>query len=241
MTRAIESLKTSPFHEYKLYDRIADTYFHQKTRQKTRHKKDKFPAKELKTAFIWLFLAAAAVTASIILYSSLRGQYINSLRERVANSNVLVISEGGNFNRDILGRLELRGYAKGNGKFLKEAVMLKNPKKYNWADMALDFKFPIDFSGKTLAFALKGELGGERVSLVLRDMNNRAARLSDIYLTSDWKTKSIALNDVVGGNIDLTGITHMRLEYGYIGESSKEMDLPIDLTIYVKDIKLLNP
>ena len=238
MTRTIESLKTSPFHEDKLYDRIADTYFHQKNRHKSKKRKNSLATRNLHIAFVAVSIAAAAIFLAVTAYSFIYDQYVNMVKKKVANSTMLAISDGGMVNREILKNLELRGYAKGHGKFSKENMVLTSPKKYNWADLALNFKFPIDFSNTKLSLSLKGDIGGEKVGLVLRDVNNRALRLSDIYLASDWKTKTISLNGA-GSNIDLSRITHFRLEYGQIGESATQMDSPIDVTIYVKDIKII--
>lgn len=239
MPKRAESLRIGPFHEDKLYDRIADTYFHQKHRTKTRKKKHGpiLTLKYFKTALVGVTALALSMAIIISAFSFFKTRYINSVKNRLTNAKVIVLASGGVMNREITESIEFRGYAKGASKFSKECITLTNPKKYNWADFAVDFKFPIDFSRRNLSLALKGRMGGERVSLVLKDSSNRSVRLGDISLGSNWRQEVIQLAGM-RKDIDLSRITHMRLECGYIGESPKDMDSSIDISVFVKDVKI---
>lgn len=239
MTKRTESLRIGPFHEDRLYDRIADTYFHQKPRPKTKKKKHGpiFTLKYFKTVLVGLTTIALSLMIILSAGSFFKNHYINSVKKRLAGAKVIVLAAGGVMNREITGTTEFRGYAKGSSKFSKECIILTNQKKYNWADLAIDFKFPIDFSERRLSMGLKGRVGGERVSLVLKDSSNRSVRLGDISLASNWRQEVVQLAGM-RKDIDLSRITHMRFECGYVGESPKDMDSPIDISVFVKDVKI---
>jgi hypothetical protein len=237
MTKKTEALRINPFHEDKLYDRIADTYFHPKTRHKTRKKKANIVLKFLKGAAIGIASAALVVIVVLAGTTLYQSYCLNALKGKVAGARVVIIANGGEVNNEIMKNTEFRGYAKGVSSFSKDCIFLKNTKKYNWANLSLNFKFPLDLSKRRLSMMIKGKMGGEKVSLVLKDIYNRSLRLSDMSLASSWKEESIALADS-RKDIDLSKITHMRFEYGYIGESPKEMDSPIDINVYLKDIKI---
>ncbi len=240
MAKKTESLKIGPFYEEKLYDRIADIYFHQKPRAKSRSRKKHSPILTLKYARMALVGVTAVVLTVVAVFSAaafFKDHYINSVRARIANARVIVLANGGVINREITQSAEFRGYARGSSKFSKECIVLSNSRKYNWADFTIDFKFPIDFGKRTLSFLLKGKTGGERVNLVLKDSRNRSMRLGDISLAANWKEEVIQLAKI-GKDIDLSSITHIRIEYGYIGESPKNMDSSIDMSVFLKDVRI---
>ena len=102
---------------------------------------------------------------------------------------------------------------------------------------SLNFKFPIDFSDRKLYLDLKGNVGGERANLVLRDVDNKTYRVNDICLASNWRSEEIKFGDMKK-SMDMSRIIHMRIECGYIGESSEKLNSLIDYTIYIKNIEL---
>jgi len=236
MTKTTGSLKVSPFHEDKLYERLAETYFHQKSRPKTRKRKPKISFESIKSVSIAVLSGAGITLVIIALSLFIKTHYTDIVKKQIAISKTTMLAKGGFVNKSISSP-EFRGYAKETSRFSRDYILLNNPKKYNWADLSLNFKFPVDLSKRRLSFSVKGKIGGERMTLVLRDTSNKTARVSDISLASNWRTENISLASLAD-NVDLTKITHIRFEYGHIGESSKEIDSPIDVTIYVKDIKL---
>lgn len=233
MSKTIELLKKIPSKTEILHQHIADTYFYRRTQKK---KND-----GLQKRLNFIFLASSLFVISVILIagsSLLYHRYVKFLKSTTNGSRAITVFSDGRVNNRILKGYEFRGYAKANSEFADKLIVLNSPKKYNWADLSIDFKFPIDFSKRVLVLSLKGKTGGEKLHLVLRDGTNRSCRLNDLYLTPDWKTERVSL-DGIKGNIDLTKITHLRLEFGDVGESSKKMDSLIDVTIFIKTIQIL--
>lgn len=248
MSKTIDTLKKSSFKEDVLRNHIADTYFYQKSRPKTPHKarsrrKNKLPELKLiaKTAFT--VSALAAVAALIAAMSVMGAKHLDRAgaeraKARISGMDVVAISLGGRPNREIIKRLEFRGFAKNReSRAEKSEISFVNPEKFKWADMSIGFRFPVDFSARTLRISLRGDTGGEKVCLVLRDADNRSARISDLSVSSKWSSKSLRL-DAIGRDIDLSRIAHLRIESGSVGEASKDDDPKIPFRIYVKDISI---
>jgi hypothetical protein len=239
MTKTIETIKRTPFRGDVLDSHIADTYFYQKTRPKIRKKKAHSRIKDLKRFAIPVTITAFFVIAIVMLAPVIHGKYYAFMIQRISAAKTIKIMDRGVVNKDIIKNYEFRGYAKKETiKTTKDAMVLDNPKKYNWADLAMNFSFPMNLTNRSLSLSLRGNVGGERVSVVLRDASNKTYRINDLYLSSRWSDKLIKLNSVKG-DIDLARIEHMRIEYGYVGESARDMDSPIDVTVYIKNINLL--
>lgn len=233
MSKTLETLKKMPSKEGVLHEHIAHTYFHQKNIKKNNIS----IVNKMRIAFI-VISALAFLLISIAAFSFFRAYYMKFLKEKIANAKVIKVFDAGRVNRDILKGVEFSGYARPNSRFQDKMIIINNTKKYNWADLSFDFAFPIDFSKRSLTFSTKGKMGGEQLTLVVRDANNKSYRFGDISLASNWKTETISFS-AIRGSIDLSNITHLRLECGHIGESDKKMNSLIDVTIYIKDIRIV--
>lgn len=239
MSKTIDTLKKPSFKEDALYKHIADTYFYQKTRQKTKKKKAMPPINDLARILMISLALIVSVAILITMFSFSRRSYMDAVKKRVTGMKVITILSKGSVNRDLINPVRFRGYAKsGKGSISKNMVTLNNPQKYNWADMSMEFKFPIDVSSRNLSLDLRGNVGGEKINIVLRDTNNRTLRMDDISASYNWSNKTIPL-DKGGSSIDLTKVNHLRIETGYVGESSSQKDPLINVMIYVKDISLI--
>ncbi|MFA5145916.1 MAG: hypothetical protein WC515_00835 [Candidatus Omnitrophota bacterium] len=233
MSKTIESVRRFPAKDDILHDHIANTYFYQKTRKKKAkplHKSIKINA----GAAAFFIAVAFLIAASPSIYNI----YLESLKKKIMASDQIKIVDGGRLDKLALKNFSFRGYARGKSGFAGTYLLLNNAKKYNWADLSADFKFPLDLSKRVVSVTIRGSTGGEKVTLVLRDSASRSSRANDIYLTPDWKTVAIPVS-IFSGQIDTSSVTHMRIEYGHIGESAKEMDIPIEVKIYVKDLSIL--
>jgi len=233
MAKTIESLRRFPTKEEILFqDHIVDTYFYKKTRKKNKNLKY-----SLKKVLFLAVPAAVATAALALILTFFHEHYASFLKTKVAKSRVILLFKNGSVNNEAVRRLEFRGNARGSSMITHDAIVFNNPKKYGWADMAVNFRFPIDMNGREILFSVKGRTGGERIDLILRDGASRSARINGLCMASGWRTETINL-DGIKNDVDLSSITQLRLESAYTGESADKIDSPIDLTVYVKDLQL---
>jgi len=235
----IDTVKRPSFKEDALYKHIADTYFYQKNRPKFKKKKDIPPLNDLARVSMVSLALVVSLAILITMFSFSRRSYTDAVKKRIVGMKVIAILNKGSINRDLINTIQFRGYAKaGKSSIFKGMIILNNPQKYNWADMSIDFRFPIDVSSRDLSLSFRGNTGGEKINIVLRDTNNRSFRMDDISVPYNWSNKTIPLKKR-GSNIDLTKVDHLRIETGYVGESASQKDSLINIMIYVKDINLI--
>ncbi|MDP2913574.1 MAG: hypothetical protein Q8N91_06170 [Candidatus Omnitrophota bacterium] len=238
MTKTIEALRRTVIKEAALGNHIADTYFYQKTRSKKSRKKSGIPAKNITRISLILSLTAAAILLFFMVHAFLNASYIELVKFRFANSKIVKAIDGGVINKDIIRNFEFSGYAKNDSsEALRSFIVLNNPKKYSWAGISLDFKFPLDLTSRRIILSLRGTIGGEKANMILRDINNRAYRIKELYLSSRWQDEVIRLRGL-RNNIDLSKIIQLRIESGYAGESGRMLDAPVAFTIYVKNLNI---
>jgi hypothetical protein len=248
MSKTIDTLKKASFKEDVLRNHIADTYFYQKPRPKTQVKSQQKKTNKLPNirhiARTAVKISAIAVSLALVIVMSVAAssyiekKNIEGIKSRLSGMDTISISAGGALNRDIIRRCEFRGLAKNRQSLISRSeIIMSSPEKYKWADMAFAFRFPVDLSKKILHLSLRGEVGGEKVSIVLRDSHNRSARINDLSVSSRWSSKSLRMSPI-GSDIDISSIDHMRIESCYVGESSKDDDNKVPLKIYVKDISI---
>lgn len=239
MPKTIETLRRPVFKDDVLHSHIAETYFHQKPKAKTRRKKRAHTLNiDLAKTLLVVSISMAIMLLLYISAAYLYRQYIDVLKMKTQSLKVINFINNGSVNKSIISRFEFRGYArKIKNSSIKDSIILNSPKKYNWADLSINFKFPIDVSSRNLLLSLHGNTGGEKIGVVLRDVKNRSIRLNDISLSSNTKDKIVRLASL-RGDIDLANVNHLRIEFGYAGESARQIDSPIDVTIYVNSISL---
>lgn len=240
MTKMKESLKTLPEKNDILHEHIADTYFYTTTKKRAPAARKKHRTAHKKTD-ITKFILPAAILSSIITlmllaWTVIHPKYISYLKKKIDRADLVNIVSGGALNKGIMKRIEFHGYARDRDAARDKILHLINPRKYNWADMSIDFKFPINLSGKNISASVRGKVGGEKINLVLRDSDNRSYRLNDIFLTPGWRSETIML-DSAKNNIDLTRIRHLRLESGFVGDPPGNA-APAQTDIFIRDIKI---
>ncbi len=233
MSKIVESLKFVPAKDNTLHKQIADTYFYKKPRKK----KSKHSKKHVRSLAVGALSLAGAFLIIFAVFSFLNVRYLDYLKKKIDSSPIVTVFDTGRLNKELIRKFEFRGLARGRSKIVDRILVLNSPKKYKWADMAIDFRFPVDFSDRVISFSIKGKMGGEKVGLVLRDANNRSSTLRDVFLTPSWRTETMSL-DSVEKDIDLSRISHFRVECSYVGEPPKDIGAsPADVNIYIKDIK----
>lgn len=238
MSKTIEATLRKPvLKEDVLNTHIANTYFYQKTRPKSRRKKSVLSLKKL--SFVCAAFAALIATMVILgaAASFVYVKYLDLLKEKFAKATVVKVVNGGSINREFVKKFEFRGHAKNSSsRIQKEFVVIHNARKYGWGGAAVHFRFPLDLSDRSLSLTLRGGMGGEKINVILRDANHRSVRLGDKYLSSRWREEALSLASAKR-YIDLAHIDQLRIESGYVGESSKP-DSPVDLKIYVRDLTI---
>jgi len=238
MPKTLEGTRRSFPKEDVLLEHIASTYFAKKSRPKIKSKKKSPTLKDAALIVVAIGVIAASIGFIFMVASITGNNYNELLRKKISVLQVIPILNNGVINKDVVMRMELLGYARQiSFKTDKDAIILKNIKKYNWADALLPFRFPVDLTQRTLNFSVRGARGGEKISIILKDSSNRSLRLKETYLSSNWREESIPLRGS-RNHIDLANISSIRIEYGRIGESSSEKDSPIESIIYIKDINL---
>ena len=239
MSKTVDTLRRPVFKDDVLHSHIAETYFRQKPRVKTRKKKRARALNvDLTKTLIVILISLAVLMLLYISAAYVHKQYIDVLKMRTQSLEVINFINNGSINRSIISKFEFRGHARNiKNSSIKDSIILNSPKKYNWADLSINFKFPIDVSSRNLLLSVRGNTGGEKVGVVLRDIKNRSIRLNDLSLSSNTSDKVIRLASLKG-DIDLINVNHLRLEFGYAGESVREINSPIDVTIYVNSISL---
>lgn len=230
MDQATQTIKKLPPQKDIFSDHLVDTYFYRPNKQQIKHKK----ATPLLVIVPLIIVLIAAFIASAFYLNNL---YKRSVSNRLSRATAIVITKGGAIDHYAVQKAEFHGYAKGKGSFTKDQITLKNANKYTWSDLSLDFKVPLDFSNKYLSMSLRSKVGGEKISLVMRDSYNRSVRLRDIFVTSNWRTETIPLSSIKR-DIDLSKITHMRFECDYVGEPAKGAGITSEVTIYIKDLAI---
>ena len=234
MNRTAEAIKKSPFKDDILHEHIARTYFHQRTRKK----KAKTSQKDLRLLLMLAASILAVVVFGILAISLADRYYIKYLKQKTDSSTIVTILEKGEVNKTIVKRVEFSRYAKAKSKISRDVITLSNPMRYRWTSLSMDFRFPIDFSERKVSLELKGRTGGEKVNIAFKDAHNRSSRFTNISLTPNWKNSFLYLA-VLKGDIDISKITHFRLECDYAVEPAKEDSSPAsDVTVYIKDVRL---
>lgn len=239
MPKTAETLRSHVFKDDVLHSHIAETYFRQKPKVKARKKKRARAWNiDLTKPLLVITISSVVLISLYISAAYVYRQYIDVLKMKTQSLEVINFINNGSINKSIISKFEFRGQARNiKNSSIKDSIILNSPKKYNWADLSINFKFPIDVSARNLLLSLRGNTGGEKIGVVLRDVKNRSIRLNDLSLSSNTRDKIIRLAPLKG-DIDLNNINHLRIEFGYAGESVREINSPINVTIYVNSISM---
>jgi len=97
-----------------------------------------------------------------------------------------------------------------------EEAILCNTNDQGVATYIIELKKPMDLNGMDLKYAAKGELGDERLIMVLVDSDSKAVKVEDdqaARLSKHWQTYILNFKPVKD-MIDLSSITTIRFEFG---------------------------
>ena len=219
MAKVTNISKTYSPKEVSLQDEIAKVYFSNKPNIKKRHRKttlsNLWPGLRLSLSLIsgiMVFCLGIAAINRIYRHNMMMVQS----KARYAKS--LSVLRDGRVNKEIL---KLNDHGKTPDKFI-----IIDANGAGMSAFQLDFKVPIDITGKSISLVAKGRRGGEAVSICLRDSSTRSYRLEDIFLVAGWSKKTLDLN-TASGAIDLAGLKGMKIE--------------TDRQVYLRDVAFEKP
>ena len=92
MNKAIDTVKRPSFKEDALYKHIADTYFYQKNRPKSKKKKDIPPINDLVRVSIISLALVISLAILITMVSFSRRSYTDVVKKRIAGNKYFLLS-----------------------------------------------------------------------------------------------------------------------------------------------------
>ncbi len=144
--------------------------------------------------------------------------------------------KGGEPNKTFINSALLFGDARPSSNATAEEIRLSSGVGQGWADYKIEFNRPVNLSGLNIRYTAKGELGGERLILMILDSDGRAFKVeNDVSskLERGWNVYTINPAPIRNA-VDLTGVSAIKFEFGNItaGNSPKSI-------IYLKDIMVV--
>ncbi|MFA6320970.1 MAG: hypothetical protein WCY36_03845 [Candidatus Omnitrophota bacterium] len=242
MSKIIDTLN-NPFKKERMrssaQEEIAKIYL--KVSDKSKIKNQKRPSK-----FPWMIAVAALLLALVLLFfksnidinikilgeipsfAPAENDRFGSVQEKG-----LYLSKGSELNRYLVRNADFKGDAKSFSKISEEYIVLCNSRGSGWANYEIDLKESLDLTKLDIRYSARGEFGGEYLTVVLVDSDNRTYRAEkDISsnLSKGWQIHTLNFKPMKKA-IDIKNITAIRFEFGTLtaGNSSAA-------TIYLKDI-----
>ena len=207
-----------------------DSSFHEEI-AKTYLKPARDRREVLLTRLLWMVtISAIAVVASVFIASSNIDIKINVLNGRtpfITTGRVvdwfwglwdtdIYFVKGGTPNRDLAKKAFFTADARTYSRMTDDEAVLCNTNEQGVATYIIELKKPMDLNGLDLKYAARGELGDERLVLVLVDSDSKAVRVEDdsaARLSKNWQVYTINFKPVKD-LIDLSSITAIRFEFG---------------------------
>ena len=118
-------------------------------------------------------------------------------------------------------------------------LILVNSSIASFARASLSFPEPIDLAGSKLVFYAKGQKGGERLAIAMKDRDNiQGFRQGEFHpfpagLSNDWQRVEVPLTETAEG-FDAKKVAGLRFEFGTKSTENKPGD-----TLFIKDLQVL--
>jgi hypothetical protein len=207
-----------------------DSSFHEEI-AKTYLKPARDRREVLLTRLLWMVsILAIAIVASVFIASSNIDIKVNVLNGRtpfITTGRVvdwfwglwdtdIYFVKGGTPNRDLTRKAFFMADARTYSRMTDDEAVLCNTSEQGVATYVIELKKPMDLNGLDLKYAARGELGDERLVLVLVDSDSKAVRVEDdsaARLSKNWQVYTINFKPVKD-LIDLSSITAIRFEFG---------------------------
>ena len=147
-----------------------------------------------------------------------------------SSGNKTHLSKGGELNRGIIKDIMFYGGADVDSSWENGVFTLSTEAKSEEAILGIDFKNSIDMTEKVFCFYAKGKVGGEGLSVTLRDTERNLCYSRIDALQSSWQKFVIDISRA-GDFIDPKNITYIDFKI-----KSEEQHVQVSSTAYFKDL-----
>jgi len=244
MSKIIDTLN-NPFKKEKVHtsaqEEIAKIYL--KVSDKGKYKTKPAPMPKLP----WIIAGTALVMAVLVLFFKsnidikvrILGE-IPALNAEAPADKFGTLREKGVFlvkdaepNKYIVRNADFKGDAKAFSKITGGELVLCNSRGSGWANYEIELKEPLNLDRLDLKYTARGERGGEFLTVVVVDSDNRTYRIEkDISssLAKDWQVSTISFKPLQNA-VDIKNISVIRFEFGSLTVGNSPM-----ATIFMKDV-----
>lgn len=146
-----------------------------------------------------------------------------------------VLVKGGQVTGDLVSKAAFSGDALPASKVYSSELILTNAGSQGAASYRIEFRKPVDLSGRSLGYFAKGATDDGRLVVVITDTDNRTYRVEDDSLTRlyrEWHGYVVTFKPPAN-TIDLESISSIRFEFG-----SSTVGNPPSTTISLRDVYL---
>jgi hypothetical protein len=198
------------------------------------HEETPVPKKRMRLApLVAVVFLLVVLSASVWWIRFSQGRHSIVVRQSVRGADTVKIVDEGKWNDSLVKRTDRTWTSRGGkGGKAQEFIALGNSPQRE--SLVIDFKSPLDLSGKAISLVARGERGGENLVVSIRDSNKRSYHFEDLYLDSKWSLRTLTLARI-SGTIDLSRVEQLRVEYVVQEQSSRAGDREA----YVKDVALV--
>ncbi|MEA3305682.1 MAG: hypothetical protein U9R52_02590, partial [Candidatus Omnitrophota bacterium] len=142
-------------------------------------------------------------------------------------------------NGSVVEKMGFYGAASSRSIMTKDELLLVNDGTITWASAGFDLGEPIDSTGRSLDFFVKGKAGGESLELILRDADNNSylpqARHATFHknMKNEWQFVSVPFSDF-DGFYNHERVKHIGFEFGTQTTLNKR-----GTSIYIRNVKIV--
>lgn len=210
-----------------IQEELAKTFFSSSA------KKDKKAKKRSKIPWV-----ITALTLCLVFFVVMSRTDINIEIRRKASAvrlteNNPFFIKGGKLSNHFVKSIYFSGDAARFSRKKDDMIILVNSKGSGWANFTIELKEPVNMERLDISYAARGQVGGERLLLVLADADNKIYRMAkdlSLPLTEDWQEYTINLKPA-RGSVGLESMSKIKFEFGSLTTGNNH-----SATVFLKDI-----